>query len=331
MSTAAKTELERQLKAFVGVTIGPPWVASDRVNEAMIRHYCAAVGDTNPVYRDPEAARASVHRGIVAPPPMMDVWVMPPFVPPWVTGERRPPGIPPPDKQIELHELLDGHGYTGVVATNQEQHYDRYLRLGDRLTATIVIADISAEKATPLGLGYFITTRYTFRDQNDEQVGSMTFRVLKFKPPQQPAAQPAASGGVPAKPLRLRPPMGRDNAWWWEGIGRGELLIQKCSACGALRHPPRPMCGKCQSVEWETIAATGRGTLYSFTVLHHPKLPGYAYPLACGLVELAEGTRIVSNLVGCSPDDLYIGMPVQLVIERVDEEMQLPLFRPATA
>ena len=126
----------------------------------------------------------------------------------------------------------------------------------------------------------------------------------------------------------MRPPLAHDNAWWWEGITRGELLIQQCSACGTLRHPPRPMCGRCQSITWGSIAAKGRGQVYSFTVLHHPQFPGYEYPLVCGLIELEEGTRLVSNVVGCAPDEVRIGMPVRLSIEAVDGGMKLPLFRP---
>lgn len=327
MSGQSKEDLEKQLRTFIGKEIGPPWTASDAVNEAMIRHYCAVVGDETPVYTDADFAKRSVHGGIVAPPTMMDVWTMPPYLPPWVTGTHEGP---PPDKQVDLHMLLSHHGYTGVVATNQEQEYTRYLRPGDRLTTTIKVDSISAEKATPLGLGYFITTRYTFRDQAGDEVGSMTFRVLKFKPAQQPQAQPAAGAAAPSKPRRLRPPKGHDNGWWWEGIQRGQLLIQKCGECGELRHPPRPMCGACQSVAWETIVAKGRGTVYSYTVLHHPKFPGYEYPLACVLVALEEGTRLVSNLIGCDPDAIRIGMPVQLSIESFDDELKLPVFRPAT-
>jgi uncharacterized OB-fold protein/acyl dehydratase len=327
MATDAKAELEKKLKEFLGVTIGPPWISPDGVNAAMIRHYCAVVGDENPVYHDPAAAQASVHGGVVAPPVMMDVWTMPAYVPPWVAGEKRPPGVPPPDRQVELHEVLSSYGYTGVVGTNQEQRYNRYLRPGERIEATIEIAAISEEKATPLGLGYFITTHYTFRDQDGQEVGSLDFRVMKFKPAAQ--AQPTAATGTPAAPRRLRPPMAHDNAWWWDGIKDGTLLIQKCSRCGVLRHPPRPMCGQCQSVDWETVESAGQGIVYSFTVLHHPKLPGYEYPLICALIELGEGTRIVSNVVGCSVDDMHIGMPVRLSIENADEEMQLPFFRPA--
>jgi len=154
--------------------------------------------------------------------------------------------------------------------------------------------------------------------------------VLKFKPAQQPqAAAPSTSGAAASKPKRLRPPLGHDNQWWWEGIERGELLIQKCAKCGTLRHPPRPMCPQCQSTEWTGQKSKGRGTIYSYTVLHYPKFPGYEFPLVCALVELEEGTRIVTNLEGVAPGDVKIGTPVVLSIENVDDDLKLPVFRPA--
>jgi uncharacterized OB-fold protein/acyl dehydratase len=319
----AKQELEEKLRTYVGVQ-SARYVAHEPVNEAMIHHYCAVTGDRNPVYHDPEAAGRSVHGGIVAPPAMLDAWVMPGPDAPWLADRS----APPPNKEVELHRLLDSYGYTGVVGTNQEQTYHRSLKLGDRLTAEVVFESISEEKATPLGLGYFISTRWTFTDQDGDEVGVLTFRVMKFKPAQQPA--PASDAGTPTKATRMRPPRGHDNAWWWDGVDRGVLLIQKCGGCGELRHPPRPMCGSCQSLEWTSIEASGKGALYSFTVLHHPKFPGFEYPVVCALVEIEEGTRLVSNVVGCDPDALEIGMPLQLSVEHVDEEMKLPLFRPAT-
>ena len=92
---------------------------------------------------------------------------------------------------------------------------------------------------------------------------------------------------------------------------------------------PRSICPSCWSDRLEWVEPKGTGTVHSFTVLHHPKFPGYEYPLVCALIELDEGTRIVSNLVGCAPSDVRIGMPVGLSIEPVDDEMKLPLFRPA--
>lgn len=319
-----REELERKMQTFVGQQIGPPHVAPEPVNESMIYHWCEALGDRNPVYTDAEAARRSVHEGIVAPPTMLQAWVLDGIA-------MADPDSQPADKQRELHALLSEAGYTGVVATNSEQRFARYLRPGDRVSVTTTIESISEQKATALGIGYFINTRSVFRDQNGEEVGWMTFRVLKFQPHQQaqPQPPPTASGAAP-RPRRMRPPLGHDNKWWWEGIERGQLLIQKCSSCGALHHPPRPMCGKCQSVKLGAIQATGRGTVYTFTVVHHPKFPGFEYPVACAVIELEEGTRIVSNVVGIDPAQIRIGMPVTLSIENVDEEMKLPLFRPAT-
>jgi uncharacterized OB-fold protein len=321
LQTKDREELERKLQAYVGVQSGPPDVGKDLVNEPMIRHWCDAMGDENPVYLDPEAAKGSVHGGIVAPPTMMQAWALRGI-------DMADPTKTPDTKQIELHQLLTDHGYTGVVATNCDQYYNRYYRPGDQVSMTTTIESISEQKATALGIGYFIETRDVFHDQNGEEIGWMVFRVLKFKPAQeqQPVAESEAAA---SKPSRMRPPMGHDNAWWWEGIERDELLIQKCSACGTIRHPPRPMCHKCQSVEWETQVASGRGTVYSLTVMHHPKFPGFEYPFVAALIELEEGTRIVSNVVGCEASEVHIGMPVALSIEKVDDQMKLPLFRPA--
>ncbi|MCC6640551.1 MAG: OB-fold domain-containing protein [Deltaproteobacteria bacterium] len=314
-------ELERALARYVGAEIGPPAVGPDLVNAPMVRHWCEILGDANPVYTDPDVAARSVHGGLVAPPTMLQVWTMAGVA---LAGG----GGPAADLQQELHALLSEHGYTSVVATNCEQVYDRYLRPDDRVTATTVIEAISPEKTTGLGTGRFIDTRTTYRDAKGERVAWMTFRVLKFKPAQ--PAQAASPAAAPAKPRRLRPLRSHDNDWWWQGVARGDLLIQRCAECGTLRHPPRPMCGACQSLRWDSVAASGRGVVYSHVVMHHPPIPGYGFPLAVALVELEEGTRIVSNVVGCAPDAVRIGMPVQLEMQDVDEELRLPLFRPVS-
>jgi uncharacterized OB-fold protein len=314
-------EFERRIQAFVGQPTGPPEIAADLVNEPMIRHWCEVMGDDNPVYTDPATAAESVHGGIVAPPTMLQTWILQGFPMSEPAGEPR-------NKQQELHAVFDEQGYTGVVATNCDQGYDRYLKPGDRVTATGVIESVSEEKATALGIGYFIETRSTFVDQNEERVGWMVFRVLKFKPSQQPQAE-ATEDAAPSAPVRLRPPRSHDNGWWWDKIDQGELHIQKCSDCGTLRHPPRPMCGKCQSIEWDSTVASGRGSVHSYVIMHHPPIPGYGFPIAVGLIDLEEGTRIVSNVVGCELDKVHIGMKVELSIENVDDDMKLPLFKPA--
>ena len=317
-----KAELEEKLCAYVGIQSGPPETAQSPVNEPMIRHWCDVLGDHNPVYTDPDAAKNSVHRGIVAPPAMMHAWVM-------HGVSMAQESDAPRNRQVELHQLLSDYGYTSVVGTNVEQRYHRYLKPGDSITLTTTIASVSEEKATALGLGYFLETRDVFTDQNGEEVGWMTFRSLRYAPAQQP--QPVAEGAPAssAQPRRLQPPLGHDNQWWWEGIARDELLIQKCSSCGQLRHPPAPMCPKCQSLEWETQVASGKGQVHSFTVMHYPKFPGFEYPFVAALIDLEEGTRIVSNVVDVDPGEVHIGMPVVCSVEKVDEEMKLPLFRPA--
>src|SRR4051794_32299277 len=217
-----------KLRGLVGKPAGPPFSAWDAVNQPMIRHWCDAVGDTTPIYTDPAAAAASVHGQIVAPPTMLQAWTMKGLVPPPPAGGGA---------QDELFGLLDEAGFTSVVATNCEQEYARYLHLGDHLAGESVIEDVSPEKKTGLGVGHFVPTRTDFRDQHGELVGSMRFRILKFRPPQQ---SKSAENKEPTAP-RPRPPRNQDNAFFWEGVDRHELLIQRCTSCGKLRHPPRPM------------------------------------------------------------------------------------------
>ncbi len=317
MDAQAREAFEASIRAFVGEREGPPYSCPDPVNEPMIRHWCEVLGDANPIYTDPERAARSRHGGLVAPPTMLQTWDM-----------RGYPMHDPSlirNKQRELHAIFDAAGYTGVVATDTEQEFARYLRPGDRITSETRIESISEEKATALGIGYFVVTRSVFSDQGGAEVGRLRFRVLKFKPAQQPAARAAAA---PAKPRRIRSPRGHDNAWWWQACDQGRLLIQQCSDCGALRHPPRPMCGRCQSTRWGSVEASGRGSVHSYTVLHHPPVPGYQLPLPVALIDLEEGTRIVANVAGCAPEQVHIGMLVECRFENVDEELVLPCFHP---
>ena len=299
-----------KLRSLVGRPSGAPMAAWDAVNQAMIRHWCDAVGDTNPVYTDPAAAAASVHGQIVAPPTMLQAWTMKGLVPPVSEGGGA---------QDELMGLLDQAGFTSVVATNCEQEYVRYLHLGDDLTGESVIEDVSSEKHTALGDGHFVTTRTDFRDQNGDLVGSMRFRILKFRPPAK--KEPKAP--------RPKPPRNQDNAFFWEGVDRGELLIQRCTSCGRLRHPPRPMCPNCQSLEWDTVAASGKGEVFSFIIPHYPQVPMFEYPYVVAVIALEEGTRLISNVVDIDPGDVTIGMPVEVRFVKVDDELTLPLFAPA--
>ena len=293
--------------------------ARDVVNTPMIRHWCDAVGDDNPAYLDEDFAAKSVHGACVAPPTMLQAWTMRGLRPPSLASDA-------PQPAGEVLRLLDEDGYTSVVATNCRQEYARYLRLGDRLSVTTQVARVSPEKKTALGLGRFVDELLIYRDEAGEEVARMTFRLLKFKPP---AAAPAKAAPTPTLP-RPRPAQNQDNAFFWEGVAAGELRIQRCADCGHLQHPPTPMCPACQSLQRAFVVSSGRGHVYSFVVAHHPPIPPFEYPNAIALIELEEGTRIVSNVVGVDPAELAIGMAVTVEFTRVEEELVLPLFRPST-
>ena len=127
---------------------------------------------------------------------------------------------------------------------------------------------------------------------------------------------------------RLTPSTTADTQFFWDGVRAHRLLIQRCVSCGALRHPPRPMCPQCQSLEWDTIESSGRGTVFSFVIPHHPPLPWFPEPYVVALVDLEEGTRIVTNIVGVAPERVTIGMPVVVQYEQFDGDLVLPLFAP---
>lgn len=129
--------------------------------------------------------------------------------------------------------------------------------------------------------------------------------------------------------MRLAPSMSPDTQFFWDGAKQHQLLIQRCTGCGVLRHPPRPMCPHCQSLGWDTVQASGRGRVFSFVMPHHPPYPWFEYPYIVVLVELEEGTRLVSNLVGTAPDAVTIGMPVEVCFEEFDGGLVLPLFMPS--
>ena len=129
--------------------------------------------------------------------------------------------------------------------------------------------------------------------------------------------------------LRPVPAITRDTQFWWDGIQERKLLIQRCSACGNLRHPPGPMCPSCHSLEWETLAATGRGEIYSYVSFYHPPIPPFDVPNLIVLVELDEGTRVVSNLPGVSSDQVRVGMPVQARFDELEQGRLFLQFEPA--
>jgi hypothetical protein len=129
------------------------------------------------------------------------------------------------------------------------------------------------------------------------------------------------------KPL---PRVDEESRGWWEALQRHELYVQRCRACATTRLPPRAVCPACLSSDVEWVRATGRGTIYSFTVTHQNQAPGFReeLPYVLAIVELAEGPRIMTNVVGCAPDDVRIGTPVEVVFDDVTPEVTLAKFRP---
>jgi uncharacterized OB-fold protein len=129
---------------------------------------------------------------------------------------------------------------------------------------------------------------------------------------------------------RLAPSVSRDTEFFWAGLKEHKLLIQRCTDCQSLRVPPRPMCGNCQSLNWDPIESIGRGTVYSYVMPKYPPLPFLQYPYVVALIELVEGVRIVSNLCDIDPDSIENGMPVEVFYESFnDDELVLHQFRPA--
>ncbi|CAM3346887.1 MaoC family dehydratase N-terminal domain-containing protein [Nocardioides dubius] len=312
---------EDRLAAFVGRVINAKTPAQDPVNVPMIRHWVEAFDLTNPAHLDAEAAAATGRDAVVAPASMVQAWVMRGYaktVRP-VADSGAGAGF------AELVELLAEGGYTSVVATDSEFEFERELVPGDDITIEEVVSAIGPEKETGLGTGRFVTTVKTYRDADDQVVATQTWRTLRFKP----KAKAEAPAEEKPKALRPRPAINLDNQFWFDAAKEHRLVIQRCASCAELRHPVGPQCPKCQSFEWDTVDASGNATLYSFTVAHHPKHPAFDYPLVIAVVELEEGTRLITNLAGVSPEAATIGMALTLDWIDADDDLTLPVFRAA--
>lgn len=133
-----------------------------------------------------------------------------------------------------------------------------------------------------------------------------------------------------AKPVPHPSP---DTQPYWDGLARGELLIQRCRDCARLRHYPRPVCEGCWSMAHDWVAASGRGTVQSWTVCHHPFHMGFKAqsPYVLLTVDLAEGVRAMGQLRGMDAAGLHLGLEVAVGFEREGDGPVLPVFRPVRA
>ena len=291
------TEIQEAVAQIKAAGSSKPRAARDPVNQPTINNWVEAIGDRNPIYVDEAAARAAGHPGIVAPPAMIQVWTM--F---GLGGER-----PKDDPLGPIMQLLDEAGYIGVVATNCEQTYHRYLRPGEEVSITSKMGDVIGPKQTALGEGFFVNQHIIWR-VGDEDVAEMNWRILKFKP-----RESSGASSVPADldpDAMMRPSSSRDTAFFWEGVKAHELRIQR-RPDGSLQHPPVPAVWQDKGLPIDYVVASGTGTVFSFVVHHAPKVPGRTLPFVIALVELEEGVRMLGELRGVDPAAVSIGMPVR--------------------
>lgn len=290
-----------ELKTYIGESFGPVhgW---DRVNEPMVRHWREAHGFAG-------GAMDAV------PATMLPVWVMAGL------AGRLPAGSDDRDNRA-IMKPLEREGFVGILGTNCEQEYDRPLAVGERISCTFAVETVSDCKTTKFGPGYFITFLQCFSDEAGEPVGRMRLRVLRFKP--------VTARAEPSAPPPPQPSMSQDTQFFWEGLQHRKLLIQRCAACGLLRHPPGPACEVCHSLEWDTLEASGEGELYSFVLAHTPQYDAFDYPHPIGLIALDEGVRMIAPLVHAEREQLAIGDRVQAVLPEPDGVHRLPVFRRVT-
>jgi uncharacterized OB-fold protein len=132
------------------------------------------------------------------------------------------------------------------------------------------------------------------------------------------------------EPGRARPLPTPETKHFWDGTREGKLRLQRCDACAKVYFPPRPFCPECGKREVSVFAASGKAFLYSY-VIHHRKVPGFTPPYAIAVVELAEGPRMMTNIIDCpqTPEALVLDMPLTVAFEKMDDEITLPLFKPA--
>lgn len=121
-----------------------------------------------------------------------------------------------------------------------------------------------------------------------------------------------------------------DTRPFWDSLKEHKLRVQKCSQCGRFRFPPRAICPYCMSLDSEWTEAKGKGKVYSFTVVHRPYTPAFEHelPYVVAIVELEEGIYLITNIVGCKPEEVKIGMEVEASFEDVTPEFSLHKFQP---
>jgi uncharacterized OB-fold protein len=133
--------------------------------------------------------------------------------------------------------------------------------------------------------------------------------------PQQPGIP------LPAPSARTRP--------FWDGCARGELWYQRCTSCHRPVFDPAELCRYCGGDELRWEQSAGRGTVYSWSIVWRPQTPGFEVPYAAAIVDVDEGYQLVTNIVGCAPEAIHVGMPVEVQFHPIGDDIVFPYFRPA--
>ena len=128
---------------------------------------------------------------------------------------------------------------------------------------------------------------------------------------------------------KFKPVPTEDSEPYWEFVEKRELRMQQCKPCGLVRFPPSLLCPRCWSLESEWRKLSGQGKVWSWVVFHQAFYPGYAddVPYNTAIIELAEGPKMHANVIGCKNEEIYIGMPVEVTFEKVEDAI-LPKFKP---
>ncbi|MBV8960618.1 MAG: Zn-ribbon domain-containing OB-fold protein [Actinobacteria bacterium] len=131
------------------------------------------------------------------------------------------------------------------------------------------------------------------------------------------------------QPFRVLPRLEPDTEFFWKSGEDGKLRFLRCNADGTFLHPPAPVCPKCLGRDLSPAVVSGRGVVATFTINHQPWYPGLDPPYVIAIVEIDEdpSVRFTCNIVNCAPEDVSVGMPVQVVFEQYDD-VWLPFFEP---
>ena len=129
------------------------------------------------------------------------------------------------------------------------------------------------------------------------------------------------------------PRIDEESKGYWEACERQELVVQECGDCGLLRHYPRALCPECLSSEIRWKKCSGRGAVYTFTVVYQNQAPGFRerVPYVLAYVELEEGVRLLTNIVGCDVEDVQVGMDVSVTFDELAPGTTVPHFVPSDA